>query len=267
MKKTVSLTSDQKIKLIYQKNKSLYWVLMCSATILEASDGESAFLLSATGVCQVRSIQSNHNPLVLVIKWANASFILVWVLSRAKTWPKIHYYSCNNEMPKAWAGIRTEVSSLSASQTVHGRPGISFFYSVPFFGSTPFMLIWTSWWSGKAIHIDWTICFQLKVTICCLAGKHKHLWKEELSGHLMLLSICNQHIWKHFKVSLAYICLHITKYCQGQNWMLDVFVLFPCMEWKAFMHLFCLHSRTPTHKCILSSLSLIKSDDQIWLIS
>lgn len=106
---------------------------MCSATILEASDGEPAFLLSATGVCQVRPTRSNHNPLVLVIKWGNASFILMWVQSKVKTWPKNHYHSCNSEMPKAWAGIRTEVSSLSASQTVHGMIGISFFYSVSFF--------------------------------------------------------------------------------------------------------------------------------------
>lgn len=186
---------------------------MCSATVVGASDGESAFLPSVTGVCQVRPTRSNHSPLVLVIKWDNDSFILVCIQNRVKTWPKNHYHSCNSEMPKAWAGIRTEVSSLSASLAVHGMPGISVFCSVPFFGSTPLMLLWTSWWSGKAIHTDWSICFQLKATICCLAGKHKHLWNEELSWHLKLLSICNQHIWKYFKASLAYICLHITKYC------------------------------------------------------
>lgn len=170
-------------------------------------------------------------------------------------------------MPKAWPGIRTEVSSLSASQTVCGMPGISFFYSVHFFVSTPIMLIWTSWWSGKAIHTDQSICFQLKTTICYSADKHVLLWKGELSWHLMLLSICNLQIWKYFKVSSAYICFHIAKYCYGQNWMLDMFILFPCMRWKALMHLFCLHSHTPTHKGILSSLSLIKSEDLIWFIT
>lgn len=186
---------------------------MCSATILGASDGESAFLLSVTGVCQVSSTRSNHSPLVLVIKWANASFIFVRVQSRVKTWQKSHYHSCNSEMPKAWAGIRTEVSSLSVFQTVHGMPGIWFFYSVPFFGSTPIMLVWMIWWSGKAIHTDWSVCFQLKAAVFCLAGKYIHLWKAELSWRLMLLSICNQHIWKYFNATLAYICLHIRKYC------------------------------------------------------
>lgn len=184
---------------------------MCSATILRASDGESAFLFSVTGVCQVWSARSQHSPLVLVVKWDNTSLILVWVQIRVKTWPKNHYHSCNSEMPKAWAGFRTEVSSLSASQTVHGMPGISLFYSAPFFGSTPSIFLWTSWWRGKAIHTDWSICFLLKATICCFAGKHKHLWKEELS--CALLSICNQHIWKYFKVNLAYICIHIIKHC------------------------------------------------------
>lgn len=126
---------------------------------------------------------------------------------------KHHYHCCSSEMLKAWAGIWTEVSSLSASKTIRGMSGISFFYSVPFFGSPPITLIWVRWWSKKAVHTDCSIFFQLKACNCSLAGRHAHLREGERSLGLVLLSICNQHIWKYFKVSSACICLHITKYC------------------------------------------------------
>lgn len=164
---------------------------------------------------------------------------------------KNHYHSSNSEMPKAWPGIRTEVSSLSASQTVCGMPGISFFYSVHFFVSPPIMLIWTSWWSGKAIHTDQSICFQLKTTICYSADKHVLLWKGELSWHLMLLSICNLQIWKYFikwvqpiyvfiSQSTAmdriecWICLYYSLVWDERHWCISFVCIHTHLHIKAF---------------------------------
>lgn len=160
--------SYQKMKLMtYQKIKCLFWALLYSATILDASDGESAFLLTVTGVCQVRSTWSNHSPLVLVIKWAPS---YEKVQSRVRTWQKITYRSHNSEMPKACMYTRTEVSSLSTSKTIHEIFEISFIYCSLFRIRSCNAHMKKVRWSKRTIHTDCSICFQLKVTIYSLVA-------------------------------------------------------------------------------------------------
>lgn len=182
---------------------------MYGTTILGASDGESAFLLTVTGVCQVRSTWSNHSPLVLVTKWANASFTLVWVQSKVKTWQKITITVATVKCQKPDQALGLRCPHCLLPKQYVGCLGFHFLIcSLFWIHSYNAHMDKVMTWKGNSHWLKYL--FSVENHYLLFSRQTYTYGKESCRG---VWCICNQQIWKYFKVNSAYICLHITKYC------------------------------------------------------